>query len=98
MTIATGSSGSTFESDMEYVLTLSGAGTRNVDYTIGQTTLTLSAGMGDEPLAWSAPRSRPSRIRIDEPNEAVVLTADFGSVTVTISDDDLAPVLDLQRQ
>ena len=89
VTIGTGS-GSTFESDMEYVLTLSGAGTR-MDYTIGQTTLTLSAGVGDEPSMVTTTLTA-IQDRIDEPNEAIVLTAAVGSVTVTVTDDDDAPV------
>ena len=89
VTIGTGS-GSTFESEMVYVLTLSGAGTRNVDYTIGETTLTLPAGVGAN-ASQAGTTLTAIQDRIDEPDEAVVLTAGVGSVTVTIGDDDDAP-------
>ena len=93
VTVSTGS-GPTFDSAQTIALSLSGTATRNTDYTIDSTSLTLPANSSSVTATVTAVQDI-----IDEPNETVIITASHGvntigsPLTVTIADDDAAPTL-----
>ena len=100
VTITTGT-GSTYATARTVTLTLGGAATRNDDYTVVATSLTLPAGTG---TAASTVTTTVTAVqdRIDEDAETVVLGGSVGAgtaaaalapVTVTVDDDDDPPVL-----
>ena len=92
LTVSTGTTA--FASDQTITLSLGGTATGTDDYTIDSTSLTLTAGS----TSVTAPVTAVQDI-IDEPDETVLITATHSSgaigsqLTVTITDDDNAPVL-----
>ena len=85
MTVSTGTA---FAADQTIALTLGGTATEISDYTIGSTSLTLTAGATSVTTTVTAVQDT-----IDEPDETVIVTASngstaIGSATVTITDDD----------
>ena len=92
--------GSTFETEQTITLTLGGTATENDDYTIGSKSLLLPAGAG---TGASSVETVITAVQdtIDEPDETALITATHSSATigtpqtVTIADDDAAPVLSL---
>ena len=94
VTVSTGS-GSTFEDDQTITLTLGGAATTGVDYSIGSTSLTLPYGM-DHATSEVTTTITAVQDRIDEPDETILIDAAIGQTavgtrqTVTITDDDQA--------
>ena len=99
VTVGTGT-GSTFETEQTITLTLGGTATENDDYTIASTSLTLPAGAGTGATSESTVITAVQDT-IDEPDETALITATHSSATVgtpqtvTIADDDAAPVLSL---
>ena len=102
LTVSTGA-GSTFEAAQTIVLSLAGAGTATegsaFDFTILSKTLTLPPGRGT--MASSITTTVTAvHDKIDEPNETILIDAAIGGdtvgsqLTVTIDDDDAAPVLE----
>ena len=94
LTVSTGS-GSTFEDDQTITLTPSGTAMVGDDYTIGSTSLTLPAGVG-QVASEVTTTITAVQDRIDEPDETILIDAAIGQTavgtrqTVTISDDDQA--------
>ena len=89
VTVSTGPS--TFATDQTIDLTLGGTATETTDYTLSDTSLTLTAGQTSVTATVMA-----SNDLYDDDAETVIVTArhagrDIGAVTVTIDDDD-APV------
>ena len=89
------STGTAFATDQTIALTLGGTATVTTDYTLGSTSLTLTAGETSVTTTVTAVQDT-----IDEPNETVIVSASnggtgIGSATVTITDDDDAPTLSL---
>ena len=87
--------GVTFAADQTITLALSGTATAGDDYTVGATTLTLAAG---EEMASTTVTAVSDAV--DDDGETIILTAThdstgIGSQTITITDDDAAPVLAL---
>ena len=85
------STGTAFAADQTIALTLGGTATEISDYTIGSTSLTLTAGATSVTTTVTAVQDT-----VDEPDETVIVTASngstaIGSATVTITDDDDAP-------
>ena len=99
VTVSTGS-GSTFEDAQTITLTLTGTATEGDDFSIGSKTLTLPAGSGTA-AASIATTITAVQDKIDDDAETIVVTASDGGdtigtqQTVTITDDDAAPVLSL---
>ena len=99
VTVGTGT-GSTFATDQAITLTVSGTAAEIGDYTIGSKSLTLPAGSGTAASS-IATTITAVQDRIDDDAETVVITATHNSVdvgtarTITITDDDSAPVLSL---
>ena len=90
------STGTPFTADQTISLTLGGTATVTSDYTLSDTSLTLTAGETSVTATVTAVQDT-----IDEPDETVIVSASnggtaIGSATVTITDDDAnsAPVLD----
>ena len=82
------STGTAFAADQTIALTLGGTATEISDYTIGSTSLTLTAGATSVTTTVTAVQDT-----VDEPDETVIVTASngstaIGSATVTITDDD----------
>ena len=82
------STGTPFTADQTIALTLGGTATEISDYTIGSTSLTLTAGETSVTTTVTAVQDT-----IDEPDETVIVSASnggtaIGSATVTITDDD----------
>ena len=82
------STGTAFAADQTIDLTLGGTATVTTDYTIGSTSLTLTAGEMSVTTTVTAVQDT-----VDEPDETVIVTASngstaIGSATVTITDDD----------
>ena len=104
LTVSTGA-GSTFEAAQTIVLSLAGAGTATegsaFDFTILSKTLTLPAGRGTTPSSITTTVTAVQD-KIDEPNETILIDAAIGGdtvgsqLTVTIEDNDAAPVLSLE--
>ena len=100
VTVSTGT-GSTFETAQTIALALSGTAAETDDFTIASTSLTLPAGAG---TAASSATTTVTAVqdRIDEADETVLIDASRNSnavgtqQTVTITDDDAAPVLSLE--
>ena len=100
VTVSTGS-GSTFTTDQTITLSLAGTATVSDDYTIDSKSLTLPAGAG---AAASSVTTGITSVqdKIDEANETILITATHDSATVgsqqtvTVTDDDAAPVLSLE--
>ena len=100
VTVSTGS-GSTFSTDQTITLSLAGTATVSDDYTIDSKSLTLPAGAG---AAASSVTTGITSVqdKIDEANETILITATHDSATVgsqqtvTVTDDDAAPVLSLE--
>ena len=94
LTVSTGS-GSTFEDDQTITLTPSGTAMVGDDYTIGSTSLTLPAGVG-QVASEVTTTITAVQDRIDEPDETILIDAAIGQTavgtrqTVTITDDDQA--------
>ena len=93
VTVSTGAT--TFATDQPIGLTLGGTATETTDYTIGSTSLTLTAGATSVTTTVTAVQDT-----IDEPDETVIVSASNGSTaigmaTVTITDDDDAPTLSI---
>ena len=96
----TTSDGSTFPDAMTVTLTMTGAAGENADYTIGSKSLTLPAGSG---LGISMISTTVTGIDdiIDDDAEDILIDAVIGGSavgtqqTVTIDDDDAAPVLEI---
>ena len=91
VTVSTGTT--SFATDQTIALTLGGTATEISDYTIGGTSLTLTAGATSVTTTVTAVQDT-----IDESNETVIVSADnggtaIGSATATITDDDAAPTL-----
>ena len=87
------STGTAFTADQTISLTLGGTATETSDYTLGDSSLTLTAGATSVTTTVTAVQDT-----IDEPDETVIVTAAngstaIGSATVTITDDDDAPTL-----
>ena len=87
--------GVTFDADQTITLTLGGTATAGDDYTVGATTLTLVAG--EEMASTTVTATHDT---VDDDGETVEITAardstGIGSATITITDDDAAPVLAL---
>ena len=99
VTVGTGS-GSTFEDAQTITLTLTGTATEGDDFSIGSKTLTLPAGSGTA-AASIATTITAVQDKIDDDAETIMVTASDGGdtigtqQTVTITDDDAAPVLSL---
>ena len=92
VTVSTGA-GSTFPSAQTIRLELGGTATRGADYTIDSTSLTLPAGMGENPSTVST-TVRALDDPFDDNAETVALSAtrdgvEFASRAVAIADDDL---------
>ena len=92
MTVSTGA-GSTFPAAQTIRLELGGTATRGADYTIDSTSLTLPAGMGENPSTVST-TVRALDDPFDDNAETVALSAtrdgvEFASRAVAIADDDL---------
>ena len=92
VTVSTGT-GSTFPAAQTIRLDLSGTATRGADYTIDSTSLTLPAGMGENPSTVST-TVRALDDPFDDNAETVALSAtrdgvEFASRAVAIADDDL---------
>ena len=92
VTVSTGT-GSTFPAAQTIRLDLSGTATRDTDYTIDSTSLTLPAGMGENPSTVST-TVRALDDPFDDNAETVALSAtrdgvEFASRAVAIADDDL---------
>ena len=82
------STGTPFTADQTIALTLGGTATVTSDYTLSDTSLTLTAGETSVTATVTAVQDT-----IDEPNETVIVSASnggtaIGSATVTITDDD----------
>ena len=96
VTVTTGA-GSTYATDQAVTLTLSGTATATGDYSL-DTTLTLSAGVG---LTASSVETTATGVDdiIDDDAETILIDAAIGQTAVgtrqsiTITDDDAAPVL-----
>ena len=92
LTVSTGSTA--FATDQTITLSLGGTATGTDDYTIDLTSLTLTGGSTSVTATVTAVQDL-----IDEPDETVLITATHSSgtigsqLTVTITDDDNAPVL-----
>ena len=91
VTVSTGTT--SFATDQTIALTLGGTATEISDYTIGSTSLTLTAGATSVTTTVTAVQDT-----VDEPDETVIVSAGnggtaIGSATVTITDDDAAPTL-----
>ena len=91
VTVSTGAT--SFATDQTIALTLGGTATEISDYTIGSTSLTLTAGATSVTTTVTAVQDT-----VDEPDETVIVSASngstaIGSATVTITDDDAAPTL-----
>ena len=91
VTVSTGTT--SFATDQTIALTLGGTATEISDYTIGSTSLTLTAGATSVTTTVTAVQDT-----VDEPDETVIVSASngstaIGSATVTITDDDAAPTL-----
>ena len=89
------STGTAFAADQTIALTLGGTATEISDYTIGSTSLTLTAGATSVTTTVTAVQDT-----VDEPDETVIVSAAngataIGSATVTITDDDDAPTLSI---
>ena len=87
--------GVTFAADQTITLSLGGTATAGDDYTVGATTLTLVAGEETASTTVTAVADV-----VDDDGETVEITAardstGIGSATITITDDDAAPVLAL---
>ena len=92
VTVSTGA-GSTFPSAQTIRLELGGTATRDADYTIDATALTLPAGMGEDPSTVST-TVRALDDPFDDNAETVALSAtrdgvEFASRAVAIADDDI---------
>ena len=98
-TLTVSISGTTFATNQTITLALAGTATETADYTIGSKSLTLTAGESFVTTTVTAVQDK-----IDEANETILIdaarvtgtdtTAAVGSrLTVTIADDDAAPVL-----
>ena len=92
VTVSTGT-GSTFEQSRTVTLATSGTATRGSDYSIGTLTLTLPAGVGDQPSeVQTTVTGRDDNL--DDDDETIVIqgsrsSVDFGvAQTVTITDDE----------
>ena len=87
VTVSTG--GVTYPADQTIALALSGIATQGDDYTIGATSLTLTAGATEVGTTVTAVQDM-----LDEPDETVEVTVSHGgeqvSATITIIDDDTA--------
>ena len=82
------STGTPFTADQTIALTLGGTATVTSDYTLSDTSLTLTAGATSVTTTVTAVQDT-----IDEPDETVIVSASnggtaIGSATVTITDDD----------
>ena len=92
LTVSTGATA--FATDQTIDLELAGTATKDDDFTISSESLTLSAGATSVTATVTAVQDR-----IDEANETVLITASHNSSTigsrqtVTITDDDDAPML-----
>ena len=92
--------GSTFATAQTITLSLTGTATEGDDFSIGSKTLTLPAGSGTA-AASIATTITAVQDKIDDDAETIVVTASDGGdtigtqQTVTITDDDAAPVLSL---
>ena len=94
VTVSTGT-GSTFATVQTIALTLTGTATETSDFTLGDTSLTLTAGETSVTTTVTAVQDA-----IDETDETVIVSASnggtaIGSATVTITDDDDAPTLSI---
>ena len=95
LTVSTGAA--TFATDQSISLTLAGTAAKTDDYTISAESLTLKAGESSVTATVTAVQDK-----IDEANETILITATHDSATVgsqqtvTVTDDDDAPVLTLQ--
>ena len=92
VTVSTGS-GSTFPSAQTIRLDLSGTATQGTDYTVDSTTLTLPAGVGQDPSSVTT-TVRAKDDPIDDDSETIVVAATRGGVefarrTVTVTDDEV---------
>ena len=92
VTVSTGA-GSTFPAAQTIRLELGGTATRGADYTIDSTSLTLPAGMGENPSTVST-TVRALDDPFDDNAETVALSAtrdgvEFASRAVAIADDDI---------
>ena len=92
VTVSTGS-GSTFAAAQTIRLELSGTATRDADYTIDATALTLPAGVGEDPSTVTT-TVRALDDPFDDDGETVALSAtrdgvEFASRAVAIADDDI---------
>ena len=92
VTVSTGA-GSTFPAAQTIRLELTGTATRGADYTIDSTSLTLPAGMGENPSTVST-TVRALDDPFDDNAETVALSAtrdgvEFASRAVAIADDDI---------
>ena len=96
VTVTTGS-GSTYATDQAVTLTLSGTATATADYSV-DTTLTLPAGVGQAAASVETTATGVDDI-IDDDAETLLIDAAIGQTAVgtqqsiTITDDDAAPVL-----
>ena len=92
------STGTAFTADQTISLTLGGTATETSDYTLSDTSLTLTAGETSVTATVTAVQDT-----LDEPDETVIVSAGnggtaIGSATVTITDDDDAPTLTPRRR
>ena len=92
VTVSTGS-GSTFPAAQTIRLDLSGTATQGTDYMIDATTLTLPAGVGQDPSSVTT-TVRAKDDPIDDDSETIVVSATRGGVefanrTVTVTDDEV---------
>ena len=97
VTVSTGPGSSTFPDDRTITLALSGTATETDDYTINSTSLTLPAGVGSVASSVTATVTAVDD-DYDDDAETVIITASrgantIGSETITITDDDAAPML-----
>ena len=93
VTVSTGS-GSTFPAAQTIRLDLSGTATQGTDYTIDATSLTLPAGVGQNPSSVTT-TVRAKDDPIDDDSETIAVSAtrggvEFASRTVTVADDEVA--------
>ena len=91
--------GSTFATAQTITLSLTGTATEGDDFSIGSKTLTLPAGSGTAAASITTTITAVQDT-IDDDAETIIVTASnggdtIGSQTVTITDDDAAPVLSL---
>ena len=96
VTVSTGS-GSTFPDDQTITLALSGTATETDDYTLDSTSLTLPAGVGSVASSVTATVTAVDD-NYDDDADTIIIAAShggstIGSETITINDDDAAPML-----